>query len=82
MAKFFLHLRDGTDELLDPEGQEFADMEALRRHVMITVRDLMAGDVRNGLIDFRYHIDAQDEAGKVVYSLPFRHAISVIPEIA
>jgi len=24
MARYFMHLRDSIDELLDPEGQEFA----------------------------------------------------------
>lgn len=30
------------------------------------MRDLMAGDVRDGIIDFRFWIDAEDEDGKVV----------------
>jgi hypothetical protein len=30
MARFYFHLRDGTDELLDEEGREFPDKEAVR----------------------------------------------------
>jgi hypothetical protein len=82
MAKYFVHLRDSTDELLDPEGQEFASVEALRKHIMFTARDLIAGDVRNGVIDFRYRIDAENEAGELVYSLPLKHAVNIIPELA
>jgi hypothetical protein len=80
MARYFMHLRDSIDELLDPEGQEFASMEELRKWVMFTARDLLAGDVRNGLIDFRYRIDAEDEDGAIVYTLAFKHALNIIPE--
>ena len=80
MSRYFLHLRDGTEELLDPEGTEHATMEALRAFVLTSVRDLIRGDVANGLIDFRFRVDAENEAGTIVYSLPFKHALSIIPE--
>jgi hypothetical protein len=81
MTRYFLHLRDSTDEVLDPDGSEFEHMEAVRNAVMVNARDLIAGDVRNGLVDFRYRIDAENEAGQVVYSLPFKHAVNIVPEI-
>jgi len=37
--------------------------------------------VRNGIIDLRYWIDAEDVARALVYSLPFRHAFSIIAEV-
>jgi hypothetical protein len=82
MARYYLHLRDSSDELLDPEGLELADLDAVRKAVLLAVRDMIAGDVRGGIIDFRYRIDAEDEAGAIVYSLPFRHAFTIIPEVA
>ena len=75
-----MHLRDSVDELLDPAGREFADLDGLRTAVMFCARDLIAGDVRNGVIDLRYRIDAEDENAKLVYSLPFKYAVSIIPE--
>ena len=80
MPRYFLHLRDSTDELLDPEGHEYPDVEALKHAVILCARDLMAGDMRNGLIDFRYRIDAVDEAGDLIYRLPFKHAVNIIPD--
>jgi hypothetical protein len=77
-----MHLRDSIDECLDPEGKEFDDMESLRKAVIFTVRDLMAGDIREGIIDFRFRIDAEDESGEIVYSLPFKHALSIVPEVS
>jgi hypothetical protein len=79
MARYFLHLRDGSDELLDPEGKELDDSEALRRFVLETVRDLLAGDARAGVIDLRFRIDAEDQDGRVAYSLPFHQAVNIIP---
>ena len=79
MIRYFMHLRDSIDECLDPEGKEFDDMESLRKAVIFTVRDLMAGDIREGIIDFRFRIDAEDESGEIVYSLPFKHALSIVP---
>jgi hypothetical protein len=81
MARYFLHLRDGTDDALDPEGMECADMAALRKAVLAGARDVLGEELkRSGLLDFRYRIDAEDEAGNVVYSLPFAHAVSIIPD--
>jgi hypothetical protein len=80
MDRYFLHLRDGTEELLDPEGVEYVSLEAMRVAVMHTVRDLISGDVGRGVVDLRFRIDVEDEGGEILYTLPFKHAISVIPE--
>jgi hypothetical protein len=75
-----MHLRDGTEELLDPEGQEFASLGELRNAVLFSVRDLIAGDVRRGVLDLRFRIDAQDESGAIVHTMPFKYALSIIPD--
>ena len=82
MARYFIHLRDSTDELLDAEGVELVDLEAVRQKVMTAARDILAGDLRNGVVDLRYRIDAENEGGSIVYTLPFKHAFSIIPEAA
>jgi hypothetical protein len=81
MALYFLHLRDGTDEILDPDGCEFADMEAVKKAARLGARDVMGNEVKSGgIMDLRYRIDAENEAGEIVYSLPFKHAVNIIPE--
>lgn len=83
MSRFFLHLRDGADEVLDGDGHEFADMESLRKTVLDGARDVMGSDVKcGGVMDLRYRIDAEDDNREVVYSLPFKHALNIIPELA
>ena len=81
MAQYFMHLRDGSDEVLDPDGQDFGDMITLRAAAMRNARDTIAGDVLNGIVDFRYRIDVENDAGQVVYSLPFKHAVTIVPSL-
>ena len=81
MSRYFMHLRDGTEELLDPDGREFPSLAALRDAVLITARDLLMADVRDGLLDLRFRIDAEDEGGAIVYTLPFSHAVNIIPAV-
>ena len=72
MGLYYLHLRDGTDLNLEPEGVEFADLDSIRKAVHLGARDIIANDVKSdGLVDLRQRIDAEDEAGTVVYSPAF-----------
>ena len=80
MARYYLHLRDGNDETLDPEGREFVDMDELKETVVREARDVIGGDVKKGLVDLRYRIDAEDESGTILYSLPFAGAVSIVTE--
>jgi hypothetical protein len=82
MAKYFMHLRNGIDEVLDPEGVELSDMDAIRKKVMTAARDILVGDLRNGVVDLRYRVDAENEGGEVIYTLAFKNAFSIIPEAA
>lgn len=82
MARYFMHLKDGSSELIDPDGKEFVDLAALRRGVLHTARDLIRGDVEDGVIDLRFRIEAANDAGEIVYTLPFKHAVTIIPDKA
>jgi hypothetical protein len=77
MGRYFLHLRDGTDEVLDPEGTEMSP-EAVPGVALLCARDCMSGDIRNGKLDLRYRIDVHDESGAVVHTLPFQDALEII----
>jgi hypothetical protein len=82
VARYFMHLRDGTEQILDPEGLEFPSIEAMRKAVLVSARDLMTGDIREGVVDLRFRIDVEDEGGAIIYTLPFKHAVNIIPEAA
>lgn len=82
MAKYFLHLRDWIGETLDTEGVDYADIEGVRKALLLGARDVMAGDIRDGIIDLRCRIDAENERGELVCSLPFERAIEIISKAA
>lgn len=77
MARYFMHLRDGSDGLLDPDGIEMP-VDAIADRTLACARDCMAGDVAEGRLDLRYHIDVHDEDDKVVHTLSFADAIEII----
>ena len=75
-----MQLRDGTGELLDPDGLEYADLDSLKKRVLLAVRELISDDVKSGLVDLRFRIDAEDRDGVIVYTLGFAQALDIIPE--
>jgi hypothetical protein len=75
-----MQLRDGTEQMLDPEGIEYADLDDLRKKVLLAARDLISGDAISGEIDMRFRIDAEDRDGVIVYSLGFKEAVRIIPD--
>ena len=83
MARYFLHLRDHVDEVLDGEGLELLDLEAVKRAVLEGARDVIAHEIKtDGAMNLRYRIDAEDETKNVVHSLPFKDAVIIVPEDA
>ena len=77
MPKYFMHLVDGTDVLLDPDGVELAaDKDA--PYSLLQARDCMAGDVRDGRLDLSFSIEVRDDGGELVHTLPFSRAIDII----
>lgn len=74
MARYSMHLRDGTEKYLDPTALDFSSLEALRKAVLITACDILERDAGNGILDGRFRIDAEDEVGAVVYSVDLDHA--------
>ena len=54
MPRYFLHLRDSTDEVLDPEEVEIP-ADAIAGVALLQARDCMAGDVKGGRLDLLPH---------------------------
>jgi hypothetical protein len=45
VPRYYMHLRNSTDELLDPEGVELDNLETVRQKVMTAARDILGGDL-------------------------------------
>jgi hypothetical protein len=76
MPRYFMHLVDSTDVTLDPHGTEMTP-DGVAGAALLAARDCLAGDVKNGMLDFRYRIDVHDDAGDTVHRLAFRDALRI-----
>ena len=77
MARYFFHLRDGQDVLLDPEGREVDHLAQIAQLALKDARSMISQDALVGFIRFDRSIEVLDESGKVVHHLSFRDAIRI-----
>jgi len=81
MARYYLHLRDHEEELLDPDGLELPNWAALQHAMLEAARDVISGDImRAGVIDLRYRIEAETATGHIVSSLPFKAVVTILDD--
>ena len=78
MARYFFHLRDGLDNLLDPEGRELADLREVKRVALSCARDTLSHELRDGRLYLAYRIDVENNSGTIVHTLPLRDAFEVV----
>jgi hypothetical protein len=78
MPRYFMHLRDSTDEVLDPDGVVLPP-GAVAGAALAAARDCIAHDVRSGCLDLHYRIDVHGEDGEIVHTLSFVDAVEIAP---
>lgn len=78
MPRYYLHVRDGVDEMLDPDGSDLPDLDAARESALAGARELLAADMTQGILDLRYRIDIENTAGEIVDTLRFADAFTCL----
>lgn len=78
MAKFYFHLRDQTDEVLDPEGIDCANANVVAIKAMAAARDVISNDAKDGSIDLRYRVDVENTSGEIVHTIEFEDAVAIL----
>ena len=76
MGRYYFHLRDGADVLLDPDGRELAE-GAITAAALAEARAMIAADVLEGHVRLDQQIEVLDSEGAVVHRLPFEDAVTV-----
>jgi len=79
MARYYFHLRDGEDVLLDPEGRELNHPGAYEQMALNEARAILSDEARGGRMVLGQRIDVEDEAGDLVHRLRFADAIEIVP---
>lgn len=82
--RYFFNVTDGHGVTIDMDGSELADRPTAMEEALRDVRLLLAdGDVR-GFCRRHWRMDVVNEAGGLVFTLPFGHALQadLLPSVA
>lgn len=74
MQRYFFHLKDSIDLLLDPEGL-LMPLQAVAGAALRQARDCIAGDVLNGRLDLHLRLHVHNEADELIHTLEFKDAV-------
>jgi len=77
MPRYYFHLRDGADLLLDPEGRLLDGTEAIAAATLAEARAILCADIRQGKLGLDQLIDVEDARGRVVHRLSFIDAVKI-----
>jgi hypothetical protein len=75
VPRYFLHQRRKDELIEDSEGAEFADLEQLKRELVLAAREIMTDRLMAGRSIDDTAFEVMDEAGRVVLKMPFQQAL-------
>ena len=75
--RYFFHLRENHDYVVDEEGIELADLDAVRIAATAAARSVIASDAMTGKLPLRAVLEVNDGNGQRVLELPFRDTVLV-----
>jgi hypothetical protein len=78
MARYYLHIHNSHGAAEDNEGMEAANLSEAREKAVQGIRSLLGAEAENGHINFKGRIDISDATGKVLLSVPFKEAMTVV----
>lgn len=80
MPRFHLHLHDRGGVIHDPDGIDLPDVAAAQRAAVAALRDVIAADAREGMLDLRGSIAICDDQDAVVLTVRARDAVTVVAD--
>jgi hypothetical protein len=81
MARYFFHLTNGSDVLLDPEGRELEN-GTVAAAALSEARAIIAADIQGGSVDLDQNIEVQDSTGIVIHCIAFEDALRITHRLA
>ena len=79
MARYYFHLRDGVDILIDDEGRQLESLASVANAALIEARSIISADALAGHIRLDQRIDVGDEARTIVHTIEFADAVAIVP---
>jgi len=77
LSRYYFHLADGHDALIDPDGREVADPQQIGALALHEARAMISHDALAGRIVLDQYIEVRNEAGKLVHQLSFHDAVTI-----
>lgn len=81
MATYFFDMTDVDERLIDEDGREIPNIEAVKSVAIGEARSIISHDAKEGVIDMRLSIAVRDEQGLEVHRLAFSDAVSAIEAV-
>ena len=75
MRRYYLHIRNADDVLLDEEGTDLPDLNAARELALASARDLLGDAIKAGKGVVPESIVVADADGQELMSVPLEHAL-------
>lgn len=77
MPRFYLHVCNGDGFTPDEEGCDLPDIEAARITAVKGLRDIMASELKDGLLKTASFIEIEDENHRLLMTVSFSEAVAV-----
>ena len=74
--RYYFHLRNPEELILDEEGSEYSDIEAAREEARASVRELAIEDIRNGKSPRGWRVQISDPDGALLDTVKFEVAMT------
>jgi hypothetical protein len=80
MARYFFHLRCRESDVTDSVGADLHDPDQAWEAARTTARDLMEAEPDADVNWLGCHFEVVDEAGEIVFELPFSEGLELRPK--
>jgi len=77
MARFYFHLSEGDQLIIDDEGLDLPDFSAAQREALLGAQELLAEAIKSGKPEVPEALVIADEAGQELGTVPLA---TVLPE--
>ncbi|HEY5721984.1 MAG TPA: hypothetical protein VIT45_06650 [Allosphingosinicella sp.] len=70
MPLYYIHLRNGEQDVIDEEGHELPDLESARRRALKAAGEIIADEMAQGRESIRIVLIVESEDGERLLELP------------
>ncbi len=77
VPRYFMHVCNGDGFTTDEEGVELPDIHATRIAAIEGLREIMASELKDGLLKTASFIEIEEENGELLLTVPFSEAVMV-----